>query len=157
MGGGGGGCTHLARATAVVQLAEPGRQTGPKADPRVLPPGTKEVPTLDLQIPGHQSYPTQACAPSGFLSQGCPGAMSCVAPGTWAEQAAFKARSTSRDSGWGSAAEERAGSGLAPCFCNADFLVITAITVQGPGPAHRRGHRHQKIGLFSANYSPTRR
>lgn len=75
--------------------------------------------------------------------------MSCVAPGTWAEQAAFKARSTSRDSGWRSAAEERAGSGLAPCFCNADFLTITAITAQGPGPAHRRGHRHQKIGLFS--------
>lgn len=29
----------------------------------------REVPTLEPQIPSHQSYPTQACAPSGFLSR----------------------------------------------------------------------------------------
>lgn len=67
-----GGCTHLARATVVAQPAEPGRQIRPKADPASSSQVSRGVPTLEPQIPGHQSYSTQACAHSGFLSQGRP-------------------------------------------------------------------------------------
>lgn len=55
--GGGGGCTHLARTTAVATLAECGLQARPKGNPVSFSQVSRGAPTLDPQISGHQSHP----------------------------------------------------------------------------------------------------